>query len=161
MPWPPPTSETSTRSARPSPPGPEVWPDGVERRRALDHPELRRLYNKASVIVVPVLPTAYPFGITTLLEAMSMGKAVVVPDTEGLRGVVEDGRTGVVVPPGDAFALSDAVGGLLGDSAARARLGHAARQAAVRRFGLDLFVDELGRHLHELSGHDAVMERRP
>jgi glycosyltransferase involved in cell wall biosynthesis len=139
---------------------PQVWPEWVE-RGALSHSDLREHYDRAAVVVVPLLPTAYPFGITTLLEAMAMAKAVVVSDTEGLRGVVEHGRTGLVVPPGDPIALRRAVRFLLEDAEAREDLGQAARAAVLERFSLDQFVDELGRHLDELAGTSRAPERRP
>ena len=67
------------------------------------------------MVVVPVIDTPFPFGITTVLEGMSMGKAVVVSDTEGLRGVVEDGRTGVVVASRGRDGLRRAIEDLLAD----------------------------------------------
>jgi glycosyltransferase involved in cell wall biosynthesis len=139
---------------------PRAWPDWVE-RGALNHFELRQHYERAAVVVVPMLPTAYPFGITTLLEAMAMAKAVVVSDTEGLRGVVEHGRTGLVVPPGDPTAIRRAVEQLLGDNGAREDLGRAARSAVLERFSLDQFVDELQRHLDELAGTPRALEHSP
>jgi glycosyltransferase involved in cell wall biosynthesis len=83
---------------------------------------------------------------------MSMGRAVVVSDTEGLRGVVEDARTGVVVAPGDVGGMRRAIEDLMGDPTRRRELGMRAREAAVERFGLDVYVDELARHLEDLSG---------
>jgi glycosyltransferase involved in cell wall biosynthesis len=138
---------------------PDTWPINVE-RRALDRIDLRLMYARASVVVVPVIDTPFPFGITTLLEAMSMGKPVVASGTDGLRGVIEDGRTGVVVPPGDVDRLRRAIEDLLADPAKRRRLGDQARQAATERFGLDTYVDQLARHLHELGGDTAVREQR-
>jgi glycosyltransferase involved in cell wall biosynthesis len=125
-------------------------PGSVE-RRAVGLAELRELYAAAAVVVVPVLPTDFPAGITTILEAMAMGRAVVVSGTEGLRGVVEDGRTGLVVPPGDVAALRAAVRRLREQPQERARLGRAARQAALERWSLGCYVDQLGRHLHEAA----------
>jgi glycosyltransferase involved in cell wall biosynthesis len=139
---------------------PTVWPDWVE-RGALNHFELREHYERAAVVVVPLLPTAYPFGITTLLEAMAMAKAVVVSDTEGLRGVVEHGRTGLVVPPNDPTALRRAVSQLLEDADAREGLGQAARTAVLERYRLDQFADALGRQLDELAGSSRTPEHRP
>ena len=144
-------ADSSTHSLRAHRRVPQAWPEWVE-RRALSHFELREHYDRATVVVVPLLPTAYPFGITTLLEAMAMAKPVVVSDTEGLRGIVEHGRTGLIVPPGDTIALRRAMRGLLEDADAREGLGQAARAAVIGRFGLDQFVDELGRHLGELAG---------
>jgi glycosyltransferase involved in cell wall biosynthesis len=129
---------------------PEVWPPNVE-RRSLPLRELRDLYARASVVVVPVLPTASPFGVTSLLEAMAMGKAVVVTATAGLRGLVDDGVTGLLVPPGDAAAMNCAIEHLLADPGQRHEMGRAARAAAVERFGLDRYVAELVRHLREIA----------
>lgn len=129
---------------------PDIWPDNIE-RRALSRLELRRRYSQASVVVVPVIDTPYPFGITTVLEAMSMGKAVVVSDTDGLRGIIEHARTGMVVPAGDVLELRHAIEDLLADPARRAAVGQAARTAAIERFGLDRYVDTLAGHLEEIG----------
>jgi glycosyltransferase involved in cell wall biosynthesis len=130
---------------------PDMWPENVE-RRGLGPMELRRMYAQSTVVVVPVIDTPFPFGITTLLEAMSMAKAIVVADTDGLRGIVEHDKTGVVVPSGDVRQLRVAIEDLLTDTAKRRRLGEQARQAATERFALDAYVHELARHLHELAG---------
>jgi glycosyltransferase involved in cell wall biosynthesis len=129
---------------------PEIWPANVE-RRALGRMDLRQKYAQASMVVVPVIDTPFPFGITTVLEGMSMGKAVVVSNTLGLRGVVEDGRTGLVVPPGDVTALRRAIEHLLAEPDRRHQLGESARQAAIERFDVDVYAGELARHLRELG----------
>ncbi len=153
-------TDTSAHSPRARRRGPQVWPDWVE-RRSLSHVDLRERYDRAAVVVVPLLPTSYPFGISSLLEAMAMAKPAVVSDTEGLRGIVEHGRTGLLVPPGDATALRRALRELLEDSDLRESLGQAARAAVIERFGLDQFVDELGRHLDEVAGTPRALEHRP
>ncbi len=153
-------TDTSAHSPRARRRGPQAWPEWVE-RRSLSHIDLRERYDRAAVVVVPLLPTSYPFGITSLLEAMAMAKPVVVSDTEGLRGIVEHGRTGLLVPPGDATALRRALRDLLEDADLREGLGQAARAVVVGRFGLDQFVDELGRHLDEVAGTPRVPEYAP
>jgi glycosyltransferase involved in cell wall biosynthesis len=67
----------------------------------------------------------------TILEAMACGVPVVAVDAWGPRELVEDGRTGCLVPPGDAAALADRIAALVRDPAVRARLGAAAREAFV------------------------------
>lgn len=128
---------------------PARWPTHID-RRAVSLLELRSLYNRAAVVVVPVLATESPFGITSLLEAMSMGKAIVVSGTAGLRGIIDDGETGLVVPPGDVVALRGAIRHLRGHAADRQRLGEAAREVATGRYGLDAYVGHLARHLDEV-----------
>jgi glycosyltransferase involved in cell wall biosynthesis len=78
---------------------------------------------------------------STVLDAMAMGLAVVGTRAGGIPEAVEDGVTGVLVPPGQADALAEALVRVLGDPALRQRLG-AAGQARVRaEFDVDHLVD--------------------
>ena len=63
------------------------------------------------------------------LEAMACGLPVVACSGSGSSEVIADGASGLLVPPGDAAALSAALRRLLADAALRARLGSAARAA--------------------------------
>ena len=81
------------------------------------------------VVVVPSL--AEPFG-TVAAEAAAAGVPVVASRVGGLPEVVLDGETGLLVEPGDARALSEAVVALLGDAALRDRLGGRALELAGR-----------------------------
>jgi glycosyltransferase involved in cell wall biosynthesis len=65
-----------------------------------------------------------------LLEAMALGKPVVVTRVGGLPEVVEDGKEGILVPPSDPSALAARISDVLGDSTLRKRLGRAARLRA-------------------------------
>jgi len=65
----------------------------------------------------------------TILEAMACGVPVVAVDGWGPRELVADGRTGLLVPPGDVAALADRMTALVRDPALRTRLGAAARRA--------------------------------
>jgi len=91
---------------------PATWPDNFGCRR-VDYSELREMYARAQVVVIPVLETDFQAGITSVLEAMAMGKAVVTTRTRGRQPVVRDGDTGLLVAPGDARALRAAVARLL------------------------------------------------
>jgi glycosyltransferase involved in cell wall biosynthesis len=71
---------------------------------------------------------------TVLLEAMACGTAVVASELGGVPLVVEDGKTGLLAPPGDVAALSAAILSLARDPARRRSLGQAARQAVVERY---------------------------
>jgi alpha-maltose-1-phosphate synthase len=80
-------------------------------------------------------PSVYePLGIVNL-EAMACGAAVVASRVGGIPEVVADGETGLLVPPGDAGALADALGELLADPTRAAELGQAGRRRAVAEFG--------------------------
>lgn len=78
-----------------------------------------------------------------LLQAMASGLPVIATRVGGVPEVVEDGVTGLLVPPGDAVALGAALGRLAGDAPLRSRLGAAARERAVRELDLDLCVRRL------------------
>lgn len=66
-------------------------------------------------------------------QAMAAGRPVVTADTPAVREELEDGRTALLVPPGDPDALAAALGRLAGDRALRARMGAAARAAYLER----------------------------
>jgi glycosyltransferase involved in cell wall biosynthesis len=135
---------------------PEAWPPTVQ-RVALDSRGLRDLYSHAEVVVVPVIESSMPAGITTLLEAMSMGKAVIATETSELRGVVRHGETGLVVKPGDVTGMRAAIEFLLSSAETRRTLGWRARQEAVERYDVKVFADNLAAHLGQLRSEP----RRP
>jgi len=85
-----------------------------------------------------VLSTHYEGMPLALVEAMAAGCACIASDVVGVRGVVEDGVTGLLVPEGDAQALAKAIARLLQDPALAARLGAAARERALAEHGLAL-----------------------
>jgi glycosyltransferase involved in cell wall biosynthesis len=66
-----------------------------------------------------------------LYEYMAAGLALVGSRVGQVSEVVRDGETGLLVPPGDAVALADAIARLRGDPALRARLGAAARADVI------------------------------
>ncbi len=96
---------------------------------------------------------AESFGLA-VLEAMAAGKAVVAADTDGPRLLIEDGVSGVLVPPGDVDALSAALARLLDDPGARAALGAGAALVGERHG-----VDDMVRKFEALW--DDVLGRRP
>ena len=69
-------------------------------------------------------------------EAMAVGTPVIASDVAGVSELLDAGRCGVLVPPGDVMALAHAMETLLGDAALRARYAHAARAHLEDRFDL-------------------------
>jgi glycosyltransferase involved in cell wall biosynthesis len=113
-----------------------------------DHLRLRALYARAACVVIPQYPETHTVGTeaggtTALLEAMAMGKAIVVNDRANLVEYVRDGETALVVPAGDAPALRTAALRLLEDAELRNRLGAAARALAVERYTTRRMAAEL------------------
>jgi glycosyltransferase involved in cell wall biosynthesis len=77
---------------------------------------------------------AFPNGA---IEAMASGLPVVACAVGGLLDLIDDGRTGLLVPPGEPAALAAALRTLIDDPARAARLGAAARDAVGARYSFD------------------------
>jgi colanic acid/amylovoran biosynthesis glycosyltransferase len=102
--------------------------------------ELGRRYERAAVVAVPSRREGY--GVVAR-EAMAWGRPVVATDVGGLPEAIEDGVTGLLVPPGDAGALERALRRLLGDAPLRSRLGAAARAHAQEHFSHEAEAEAL------------------
>jgi len=117
-------------------------PDGVEWRR-YDRFGLRELYARAAVAVVPIIQNEYQTGIATILEMMAMGKCVITTRTRGQTDTIQDGVTGIYVPPGDPDALRAALQRLLSHPEEAQRIGAAARRFVETEANLDRFVERV------------------
>jgi colanic acid/amylovoran biosynthesis glycosyltransferase len=113
-------------------------------------PQIVDLLRDADVAVVPSVETARGDreGIpVALIEAMSAGLPVVASDISGIPELVEDGRAGLLVPPGDPSVLAAALQCLGDDPALRERLGREGRRAVLERFDLEQNVVQLERRI--------------
>lgn len=116
----------------------------------LPHHELAPHYASCDIFVLPSSPEG--FGIV-YLEAMSFGKSVIGCQGEGISEIIEDGRTGVLVPPQDAAALVDAIRGLAHDLTRVARIGSEARETALR-YTWRVNAERVLRLYTEVRGHE-------
>jgi glycosyltransferase involved in cell wall biosynthesis len=102
--------------------------------------EIAGLLRKARVVVVPsVWPDPCP---TVVLEAMGAGRPVVAAASGGIVDMVDDGTTGLLVPPGDSAALAAALAELLPDVERMRSFGDAGR-VAVRAFTASAVVERI------------------
>jgi glycosyltransferase involved in cell wall biosynthesis len=109
----------------------------------------------ADIVVQPSVPTrdGRREGIpVATMEAMACGTAVVASALSGIPELIEDGVSGILVPPGDAAQLARTLEALATDPDRRARLGIAARQRIVDDFNLT-------RNAERLSGLFAEVTR--
>ena len=108
---------------------PLVWKHGLQRFveyiPRLSVEELRRLYNSAQIVVSPSLYEG--FGLPAA-EAMACGTPVIATTAGAFPEFIEDGRTGILVPPGDPAALAAAIKSLLHDPERCLRMGAAASE---------------------------------
>lgn len=104
---------------------------------ALPRAQVAQLMADADLFVNPGIVDsngrAEGLGITTI-EAMATGLPCIGSRVGGITETIGDGETGLLVPPGDAPAVSHAIGQLLDDANMRRRMGDAARQVARERF---------------------------
>jgi glycosyltransferase involved in cell wall biosynthesis len=139
---------------------------------SFDYHALRDLYARAALVVVPLRDVDNQAGVTTILEAMAMGKAVVVTQSLGQTDVVEDRRgrergvprarpeslisvlasqrgielepNGFYVPPADPDALRRAISYLLDHPVERERLGRAGRRLVEQILTVEQFAERIG-----------------
>jgi glycosyltransferase involved in cell wall biosynthesis len=100
----------------------------------------RDLGDLLSVMDLFVLPSLWEGLPLSLILAMGAGVPVVATNIAGLPELVDDGRTGLLVPPADAGSLGRAMARLVVDPALGRRLADAARATVVPRFGVDRYV---------------------
>jgi glycosyltransferase involved in cell wall biosynthesis len=117
-------------------------PENVTVRRFSQY-DLRRLYADSEFLVMPLYDVPFQAGVTAILEAMSMSRAVICSRTAGQTDVIVDGENGVYVPPGDAAALRAAIEDLLARPEDAAAMGRAGRRAVEQEMSLDKYVERL------------------
>jgi glycosyltransferase involved in cell wall biosynthesis len=107
--------------------------------------QVRDRFARARVVALPVRDNSYSGATTTLLQAMAMGKPVVVSRTAAIAVgyELEDGVNCRLVPPGDAEAFEQALLETLTGADAGASLGIRARQTVERSFSWERFTDAL------------------
>jgi glycosyltransferase involved in cell wall biosynthesis len=103
-------------------------------------PELRELYRRADVFCLPTRADCLPM---VLSEAGAAGLPAVSTAVAGIPEIIDDGKTGLVVPVDDAAALANALRALVRDRDLRLRLGAAARARVERDFNAEVNFDRL------------------
>jgi glycosyltransferase involved in cell wall biosynthesis len=102
------------------------------------------------MLVLPSV-TPEPFG-RTVVEAMAAGCPPVATAAGGPLESVEDGLSGLLVPPDDAEALAGAISRLLADPALARQLGRAGRRRALEHFSLQTMTTTMSTLLRQAAG---------
>ena len=113
---------------------------------ARPRPEVVRMMSEVDIMVLPSVPTrsGKREGIpVVLMEAMASELPVVSSELSGIPELVDNGYTGLLVPPRDIGALADALQKLLQNPALRSRMGRLGREKVVREFNLQRGVETL------------------
>ena len=99
--------------------------------------DVGRLLSEASIFALPSRSEAFPNGA---IEAMAAGLPVVASAVGGLLDLIEHGRTGLLIEPGNPTALADALRQLLTNQTAAARIGEYARAHVQQRYSFERMV---------------------
>jgi len=93
---------------------------------------------------IVVVPSTWDEPCSAVVQqAMALSKPVIGTQAGGTPEMVQDGLTGLLVPPSDAPALADAIATLAGDAFARRRMGEASRERVLSLFSLDVMTDRI------------------
>ena len=104
--------------------------------------DMRSFYRQTDIYV---LPSLYTEGLAvSILEAMAAGRPVVATNVGGNPEVVENGETGLLVPPGDVDALAAAIGQLAADPRRAVAMGAAGRERVRTQFTAEQMLDGVG-----------------
>lgn len=102
--------------------------------------DMTKVFSETNVVV---LPSYYGEGLPkVLIEAAACGRAIITSDCPGCRDAVLDGVTGVLIPPKDPLALSNAILGLARNRGLVTQMGRAARKYAEKTFSIDSVVSD-------------------
>jgi glycosyltransferase involved in cell wall biosynthesis len=111
----------------------------VDYRGWVEPAEIPALLATTDLALMPMADTLInrARGLAKLLELMAAGLPIVAGRVGQAAEYIEDGRSGILVPPQDPGALAQAALTLIADAPLRARLGHAARTRAARHYSWD------------------------
>lgn len=118
---------------------------GVELAGAIEPDGVRAELVRCDVLVLPSVDEPFPM---IVLEALAVGRPVVVTETCGLAGFVRDNVCGIVVAADDLGALCDAVRRLIDDPHERHRMGAAGRAAVTEHLSMPTVASKLEDRYH-------------
>lgn len=129
-----------------TPETPPNLPSGASSTGPLPHSEAMNILKGARLMVVP--STWQDPCPTVVLEGMAAGRPVVASAVGGITDMVVDGETGLLVPPGNAEALSVSIAKVLGDPKLASSMGSAGRDRS-RSYTVSAVVDRLEKIYYE------------
>jgi glycosyltransferase involved in cell wall biosynthesis len=122
--------------------------DAVEFLGAVGSHAMPSLYRDADLFCLASFAEGVP---TVLMEAMASGLPVISTNVMGTPELVEDGVSGILVPPARADLLADAIVRLAGDGDLRERMGAAARERVLESYELGAAADRLLERLEPIA----------
>jgi len=102
--------------------------------------DIKEILESIDLLAMPSLLEGLPM---VLLEGMAMSKPIVATRIEGITEVLEDGKTGLLVPAQDPHALAEAITEILNNKTKANLLGQNARKIAEEKFSVKKMVEQL------------------
>ncbi len=127
-------------------------PDNVTVRRFTQF-DLRQLYAMSYFMVMPLVENDFQAGVTALLEAMAMERAIICSQTRGQKDVIVDGENGLYVTPGNPASLRTAIERLLSHPEETERMGKKGRKRIEEEMSLVCYVARLNGYVEEAKVH--------
>jgi L-malate glycosyltransferase len=118
----------------------------------VNHKKLLEYYQNATVYVLPSYREGLP---TTLLEAMSCGVPVVATAISGISDLIDNLKTGLLVPPNNPEKLAKAILALIEDNKLREEIGSNARKHVQRNYDWDIITSKIERVYQTLYSHES------
>lgn len=114
---------------------------------ALHHEIMLPLMSASDIVLIPSVPIHGIVEATSIaaIEAMALGKPVVASGIGGLNELIENNRSGLLIPPGDSQKLAAAIELLLDNQELRNNIGKVAKKAVREQFSDDIWIK---RHLN-------------
>ena len=122
-------------------------PQNIQTTGWLTYPEVEDYLFASQFCVVPLQSIAHSSGETSLLHAMSFGKAIVATRSPGTETYIEHGLTGLLVEPGDVQGMRQAILDLWRDPGKAARMGKEGR----RRFEENYTMGKMAQRVYEVA----------
>ncbi|HLY27935.1 MAG TPA: glycosyltransferase family 4 protein [Aggregatilineales bacterium] len=122
---------------------------------SVPHAEIPRWLAAADIAVAPYPQMQHEMWLSPIkvFEYMASGKAVVASAVGQLNKVISDGQSGLLVPPGDATAMTAALRRLIENEGLRSQLGRYARDEAVRKYSWEHYLSRLERVCAAVVAH--------
>ncbi|HUG23773.1 glycosyltransferase family 4 protein [Piscinibacter sp.] len=134
-------------------------PGNVTVRTNIPRSEVHGIISRSRFMVLPLLHTKVPCGHVTIVSAMYLSKAIITSASDGITDYVFEGKTGLMVPPGDVTALAERIRELWEDPARSERLGAAGQAFAHRHCSEAATIDYVNRYLGSISpNYDNLVE---
>jgi len=99
----------------------------------IEHRAVYELLNKIHIYAFPSLAELFPYSI---LEAMAAGKPIVATEVGGIMEIIENGKTGILVQPGNPEELAKAIEEFINNPTKAKQMGETCRRLIEERFAL-------------------------